>query len=145
MSLNLIHSRVADSAVMFLGILAVWALFQRLRSRPLDGNWYGAALLAEILLLVQFGLGWVLYFQGFDALLPRPFMHILYGVVAVITALGTMRPAAGAIPPSPCCRMRKPRAPASVTVVQLTRTEPVSARCTSTYASVTGKVLSGSR
>jgi hypothetical protein len=41
--------------------------------------------LAEILLLVQFGLGWVLYFQGFDALLPRPFMHILYGVVAVIT------------------------------------------------------------
>ena len=85
MTLNLIHSRVADSAVMFLGILAVWALFQRLRSRPLDGNWYGAAIMAEILLLVQFGLGWILYFQGFDAVLPRPFMHILYGVVAIIT------------------------------------------------------------
>ena len=85
MTLNLIHSRVADSAVMFLGILAVWALFQRLRSRPLDGNWYGAAIMAEILLLVQFGLGWILYFQGFDAALPRPFMHILYGVVAIIS------------------------------------------------------------
>lgn len=85
MSLNQIHYGLADTATLFIGILAVWAVIQRVRSRPLDGSWYGAAILGELLLLAQFVIGAILYFQGFDAVLQRPLLHILYGVVAVVT------------------------------------------------------------
>ncbi len=85
MSLVEIHARLADTSTLFVAILGLWALFLRLRSRPLDASWYGAAVVAELLLLVQTGLGALLYWQGLDVALQRPFMHILYGVVALIT------------------------------------------------------------
>jgi len=70
---------------MFVAVLAIWSFVLRLRSRPLDSSWYGAAVIVELLLLVQFGLGWMLWFQGLGSVLPRAWIHILYGVVAVIT------------------------------------------------------------
>jgi len=85
MPLAVIHDRLADTSSLFIAALGIWALFLRFRSRPLDSNWSGAAVIAELLLLAQFALGAILYFQGLDVVLPRPFMHILYGVVAIIT------------------------------------------------------------
>ena len=70
---------------MFVAILAIWSFVLRLRSRPLDGSWFGAAAIGEMLLLAQFAVGWILWFQGMGSVLPRPWIHILYGVVAVIT------------------------------------------------------------
>lgn len=70
---------------MFMAILAVWAFFLRLRARPLDGNWFGAAVIGELLLLAQFGVGGFLWLSGMSNALPRPWIHVLYGVVAVIT------------------------------------------------------------
>lgn len=84
MSLIEVHARLADTASLFLAVLAVWAIVNRVRTRPLDGNWYGAAVIGELLLLAQFILGWLLYFQGFGVILPRSYLHILYGAVAVI-------------------------------------------------------------
>lgn len=37
------------------------------------------------MLLAQFGIGWILWFEGLGSVLPRAWIHILYGVVAVIT------------------------------------------------------------
>ena len=85
MPLTVIHDRLADTSSLFVAALAIWALFLRFRSRPLDSNWSGAAVIAELLLLAQFSIGALLYFRGLDVVLPRPFMHILYGVVAIIT------------------------------------------------------------
>jgi hypothetical protein len=85
MTLNQIHAGLANTAVLFIGILGVWALLLRFRARPLDGAWYGAAMVGELLLIAQGVIGAMLYFQGFGVLLARPFLHILYGVVAVIT------------------------------------------------------------
>jgi hypothetical protein len=85
MSFVQIHAGLANTATMFLAFLAVWAFYLRLRSQPLNSSWYGAAVIAELLLLVQFGLGWVLWFEGLGSVLPRAWIHILYGVVAVIT------------------------------------------------------------
>lgn len=79
-----VHQGLANAASLFLAILAVWALFQFIRSQPLSGSWFGAAVIAELLLLGQFLIGWVLYFQGMQAG-PRPWIHILYGTVAIIT------------------------------------------------------------
>ena len=85
MPLTQFHAGLANTATLFVGILALWALVLWLRSRPLDGGWLGAAVIGEVLLLAQFALGWVLYFQGMGDVLPRPWIHILYGAVAVIT------------------------------------------------------------
>ncbi|MCB0098533.1 MAG: hypothetical protein KDE50_32445 [Caldilineaceae bacterium] len=84
MSLVEIHARLANTASLFLAVLAVWAIISRVRTRPLDSNWFGAAVIGELLLLAQFILGWVLYFEGYGVVLPRSYLHILYGAVAVI-------------------------------------------------------------
>jgi hypothetical protein len=85
MTLSQIHDGLADAAGLFVAVLGLWALFLRIRSMPLDAGWYGTAVVGEILLVAQGVLGLILYLQGFGVMLPRPFMHILYGVVAVVT------------------------------------------------------------
>ncbi len=80
-----IHRGLANSATMFVAVLAVWAFILRLRSRALDGGWFGAAVIGELLLLAQFSVGWILWFEGLGSVLPRAWIHILYGVVAIIT------------------------------------------------------------
>lgn len=86
MSIVEIHTRLSNTATLFVAALGIWALFLRLRSKPLDGNWFGAALIGELLLVAQSLLGVYLYYVvGLGVALPRPFMHILYGVVSLVT------------------------------------------------------------
>lgn len=85
MSLSDIHAGLAQSATLFMIILGAWAIVFRLRSRPLDGSFYGGLAVGEIVMVAQFALGWILYSQGLGDNLPRAFVHILYGAVAVIT------------------------------------------------------------
>ena len=85
MSITQIHGALANSATLFMAILALWALLLRFRSQPLSSSWWGAAVISEVLILAQCGLGVVLYLQGYAATLPRPWIHILYAIVAIIT------------------------------------------------------------
>ena len=85
MPITQIHAGLANTASLFIAILSIWALFLAIRNRALDGGWLGAAVIGELLLVAQFALGWVLWFQGYGAVLPRAWIHILYGAVAVIT------------------------------------------------------------
>lgn len=80
-----IHAGLARTGTLFFIILGAWAILQRFRARPLDSSWYGAAVIGELLMVAQFGLGFFLYAQGLGVDLPRPFVHILYGAVAVVT------------------------------------------------------------
>jgi hypothetical protein len=85
MTLVDVHVRLSNTAGLFLAILALWALWLRIRSRPLDGNWFGAMVIGELLLIAQALIGLYLYYgQGLGVALPRPFLHILYGLVALI-------------------------------------------------------------
>jgi CDP-diglyceride synthetase len=80
-----LHARLASTASLFVGILAIWALLLRIRGRDLSGAWLGAAVIGELLVIAQGLVGVYLYFSGFSAALSRPFLHILYGIVAMIT------------------------------------------------------------
>jgi hypothetical protein len=83
--LVIIHAGLANTAALFVAALGIWALIQRVRSQPLSGSWFGAAMIGELILVAQALVGATLYFQGLGAALPRPFIHILYGIVAIIT------------------------------------------------------------
>lgn len=84
-TLSDIHRGLAQSGIFFFIALGVWAIWLRIRSRPLDSSWYGAAVIGELLIVANFLLGWVLYGQGLSENLSRGFVHILYATVAVIT------------------------------------------------------------
>lgn len=84
MGLVQIHNGLANTTVLFVAALGLWALAMRLMGRPLDSPWFGAAMIGELVIVAQAIVGGILYLQGLGAALPRPFMHILYGVVAVI-------------------------------------------------------------
>lgn len=80
-----IHAGLSRTATYFLAVLAFWALLLRIRSQPLNSNWFGAAVIGEIVLIAQFIVGWLVFAQVGGGMLPRPYLHILYGVVAVLT------------------------------------------------------------
>ena len=84
MGLVEIHAGLANTAVMFVAALGIWALVLRFRSQPLDRSWFGAAMIGELIIVTEALLGGLLYMQGLSSALPRPFMHILYGIVALI-------------------------------------------------------------
>ena len=84
MGLVQIHAGLANTAVLFIAALGLWALGLRFLSRPLDSTWFGAAMIGELLIVAQGAIGGLLYLQGQDAALTRPLLHILYGIVAVI-------------------------------------------------------------
>ena len=85
MSLFIIHAGLSNTGSLFMAALAIWAIYLRIRTQPLNGNWYGAAVMGEILLIAQFIMGWLLYFQLNGGALPRTYLHILYGLVAILT------------------------------------------------------------
>jgi hypothetical protein len=83
--LVLLHQGFARTGTMLFIALGVWAILLRLRSTPLNASWYGAAVIAELLMVVQFAIGFILYGGGLGETLPRAFVHILYACVAVVT------------------------------------------------------------
>lgn len=83
---QILHDRLAVTASYFLLALSIWGVVQFIRNKPLGASWSGAAVIAEFMLIAQALLGlWMYLLGGQSSLLARPFIHILYGIVAVIT------------------------------------------------------------
>jgi len=85
MSLVEIHGRLANTALFYFLLLALWGLWRALRKQGIDSSFWGALAIAEILIILQGSLGAILYFSG-DR--PGRWVHILYGVVAVLVIPG---------------------------------------------------------
>jgi hypothetical protein len=81
MSLVEVHSRLANTALFFCIIMAIWGLWRFFRRQGVDGSYWGAIIIAELLLLVQSGIGTYLWFAG---LRPARGIHLLYGIVSVL-------------------------------------------------------------
>jgi hypothetical protein len=85
MSLIEIHARLANTALFYSLAMAIWGLFRFFRRQGVDSSFWGGLAIAEIVYLAQGLLGAYMFLSGVGVL-TRPFMHILYGVVAVLTA-----------------------------------------------------------
>lgn len=85
MSLGEIHGRLGFTALYYIAILAIWALWRFFRKEGVSNNYWGALAIAEILVLLQGALGAYLWLSG---LRPGRGVHILYGIVAALIIPG---------------------------------------------------------
>ncbi len=80
--IELLHGRLAVTAAFYALIVALWALGLALRGRGLDGNYLGAVVIGELLLVLQALLGLFLMLRGGG--LERAWLHLLYGALATL-------------------------------------------------------------
>ncbi len=79
-----IHDRLANTAILFIIILALWSFWKFFRKQSIDPSYSGALIIGEILILAQSALGLIIAISGRLTSLQRPSMHILYGVVSAL-------------------------------------------------------------
>lgn len=85
-TLLLLHARLLITILLFFGALTLWGFFAYLRGQPISGGYFGALAIGELLMLAEFILGVILLIVGRHPF--REAIHILYGVVAIITLPG---------------------------------------------------------
>ena len=85
MSLSQLHAALANTGLYYFLILAVWGTWRFIRKQGLDSSYWGALVIAEILLAAQFLIGGYLWLVGFR---PARSVHVLYGLVALLALPG---------------------------------------------------------
>lgn len=84
MSLAEVHGRLAITAIIYCIIMAVWGLIRFFRGQGISGGYFGAIVIAEILLAIQGLVGLILWFGA--ATFKPGWVHWLYGIVLVMGA-----------------------------------------------------------
>jgi hypothetical protein len=79
MSLVEVHARLANTAIIYCVIMAIWGLIRFFRRQGVSGGYFGAIVIAEILLAIQGVIGLILWF-GVATVRPQ-WVHWLYGIV----------------------------------------------------------------
>jgi len=82
---EVLHARLANTALLYFGILAIWGLWRAIRKQGLESSFWGALIIAEILIVVQGAAGAYLWLSGER---PGRWVHILYGVVTALVIPG---------------------------------------------------------
>jgi hypothetical protein len=80
----MLHDRLATTATFYTLVMAGWACLQVARGRGLDGNYFGAIVIGELLLVLQGLLGVFLLLGGQASGLERPWLHGLYGLLVLL-------------------------------------------------------------
>jgi hypothetical protein len=84
MTLAEVHGRLANTAMIYCVIMAVWGLIQFFRGKGVSGGYFGAIVIAEVLLAIQGLIGLILWF-GVSTVKPG-WVHWLYGIVLLMGA-----------------------------------------------------------
>ena len=83
-TINLIHRGLSNTIWLYFLILGIWGLVRAIRGMSVDGNYLGAMVIVEILIIVQGVLGTILWIAGNDANVVRFGIHLLYGVFGIL-------------------------------------------------------------
>jgi hypothetical protein len=82
MSLLEVHDRLSNAVILYAVIIGVWGIYDFIRRREVSDGFWGALVIAELLILAQGSIGGVLWYQGER---PGRWVHVIYGVT---TGLG---------------------------------------------------------
>lgn len=81
MDLTLIHDRLANAAVMYALALGLWGVWRFARHQQVSSDYWGALVIAEVLIALQAVVGAVLWLEGHR---PDRGIHLLYGIVSLL-------------------------------------------------------------
>ncbi len=81
MTLSEVHARLANTALFYFLLLSLWGYWRFFRKEGVNASYWGALAIAELLILVQGGVGAYLWLVG---LRPDRGIHLLYGVVSAM-------------------------------------------------------------
>ena len=87
MTLTDVHATLANACLLFSLIIAGYGFLLYFRRRGIDSNFWGTLAAGELLFVAQGVLGIILFAGGLRP--ARTLVHILYGIVLVITIPGT--------------------------------------------------------
>ena len=82
MLLIVLHQGLANAALMYTLVVALWGFWFYLRRRYLTSQFWGALVIAALIFVVQALIGLTMVMQG---RFPSRDVHYLYGVLSVIT------------------------------------------------------------
>ncbi len=85
MTLTVVHERLGTTMLLFLSVAGVWGLATYFLRRSISGSYWGILAVGEILILAQMVVGIILWIDGAR---PARTIHVLYGIVAVLTIPG---------------------------------------------------------
>ena len=77
-----IHRALSNTVWMFYLIIAIWGLIRAIRGMSVDGSYFGAIAVIQIVLVLQAILGGILYFSGGRP--DRQLIHYLYGAFGIV-------------------------------------------------------------
>ena len=75
----LFHERLATTALYYFLIIAFWGYYRFFRKQSIDSSYWGALVIAEILVLAEALLGGYLWLS--DLRPARDWLHVLYGAL----------------------------------------------------------------
>jgi len=81
MPLTLIHGRLANTVILYLIALTIWAFWRFFRKEGMSPNYRGALIISMLLIFFQTFLGGILWLGDSR---PDSTMHLLYGIIGVI-------------------------------------------------------------
>ncbi len=79
-----LHGRFANTVWLFLLILGLWSLWRAVRGEGVGGNFLGALVIGEIMIVVQAALGGLLWLSGYGSNISEPAIHILYAAFSLV-------------------------------------------------------------
>lgn len=85
MDLNSIHRSLSTALLLFTALSGLWGLVTYARGRGVTGSYWGILACLELLAVGQDLLGLAMLLSGEQ---PGRLVHILYGIVAVVTLPG---------------------------------------------------------
>lgn len=85
-TIRFIHSRLAQTAWLYMVIVGVWSAGYYLRNKKLDGQFFGIIAVGELLMAAQalFGLTMLVAWK----IQPGKPVHFLYGVLSLLVFPG---------------------------------------------------------
>lgn len=78
-----IHRALSNTLWMFYLALALWGILRAIRGRPVDGSYFGAIVVIQIVVVLQGLLGGIIYL-GSDLRPDRELVHYLYAAFSVV-------------------------------------------------------------
>lgn len=86
MTLVEVHEALSRACVIFSLIIGVYGLWRFFRAQGVSQDYWGVLAIGELLYLAQAVVGTVLWVEGGRP--GREWVHLLYGIVAIITVPG---------------------------------------------------------